>query len=45
MERADRDIEALPELSEQGGIEPLERSPEKYHDRTRDRALDERQAE
>ncbi|MGH7447941.1 MAG: hypothetical protein ACRELT_10305 [Longimicrobiales bacterium] len=33
--------EELPELSEQGGIEPTEESPADYHDRTRDRTLDE----
>ena len=33
--------EPLPDLSEQGGIEPLQERPEHYHDRTRDRDLDE----
>lgn len=33
--------EPLPDLSEQGGIEPLQETPEDYHDRTRDRELDE----
>jgi hypothetical protein len=33
--------EPLPDLSEQGGIEPLQERPEDYHDRTRDRELDE----
>jgi hypothetical protein len=34
--------EPLPELSEEGGIEPLQENPADYHDRTRDRELDER---
>lgn len=33
--------EPAPDLSEQGGIEPVERAPSKYHDRTRDRTLEE----
>jgi hypothetical protein len=33
--------EQLPELSERGGVEPSERSPSEYHDRSRDRTLDE----
>lgn len=32
--------EPLPDLSEQGGIEPLQERPEDYNDRTRDRELD-----
>lgn len=34
--------EQLPELSEEGGIEPQVESPAEYHDRTRDRELKER---
>ena len=37
----DDDAEGLPELSEQGGIRPVERNPGRYNDRTRDRTLDE----
>lgn len=33
--------EPLPELAEEGGIEPLQDTPSDYHDRTRDRQLDE----
>lgn len=33
--------EPLPDLAEEGGIEPLETRPEDYHDRTRDRELNE----
>lgn len=33
--------EPLPDLSEKGGIEPLQDRPDDYNDRTRDRALDE----
>lgn len=32
--------EPLPDLSEQGGVEPLQERPEDYNDRTRDRELD-----
>jgi hypothetical protein len=31
----------LPELSERGGVEPVERTPAEYNDRTRDHELDE----
>lgn len=34
------EAEDLPELSEQGGIAPIERNPNRYNDRTRDRSLD-----
>ena len=34
--------EPLPELAEEGGIEPQQENPSEYHDRTRDRELDER---
>lgn len=34
-------VEPPPELSEQGGVEPQERDPSQFHDRTRDRELDE----
>lgn len=33
--------EPLPDLSEQGGIEPQQERPAEYHDRTRDRTLEE----
>lgn len=33
--------EPLPELSEEGGIEPLQENPHDYNDRTRDRELNE----
>lgn len=33
--------EPLPELSEEGGIEPLQENPADYNDRTRDRELNE----
>lgn len=33
--------EPLPDLSDQGGVEPLQEDPGDYNDRTRDRELDE----